>query len=52
MSRPTPGHKNNIAKILAENLIFLAHSMPPETGAAQCNLLRVIPSKQKIQSLC
>ena len=23
----------NIAKILAENLIFLAHSLPPETGA-------------------
>ena len=32
----------NIAKILAENLIFLAHSMPPETGAAQLNLLSVI----------
>ena len=37
----------NIAKILAENLIFLAHSMPPETGAAQFKMLSVIPSKQK-----
>ena len=32
----------NIAKILAENLIFLAHSLPPETGAEHLTLLSVI----------
>ena len=43
----------NIAQILAENLIFLAHSMPPETGAAQLNLLTVVVHrKTKIQTLC
>ena len=40
----------NITKILAENLIFLAHSMPPETGAAQITLLTMIPSKQKYKA--
>ena len=35
----------NIAKILAENLIFLAHALPPETGAEHLTLLSVIPSE-------